>query len=141
MKRSNAYVGDVLRTELFKKIKYDHPDYYLALLDTLIGDENNIRFILDGLRNYLKPTIEMGPDNSFFYFYVQDKKICIITNTQIYYHHKNRELLRFLFQISMKLYPLIPTIHLNDLPDPHNLVLHEYYLPNTLAMILGFRFV
>lgn len=164
MKRANAMSPEELkdfyneeRHRSNKKIKTDFLEEAIQLSvnagfkDDLISDLISLR---DRLMKYLRPTITIGPDRSFFYFHVQGKKVCIVTPNQISYNRKDRELLQFLETLAINMYPEVAyqavyrdivqgedALKLKKMSDPKGLIHNTDFLPKFLAFLMGFEFV
>lgn len=164
MKRVNAMSGEELRQYLTdqadnKRIK---TDFLQEAIDLSVNSgfkdrEELTRDLLDlrhRLVKFLKPAITVGPENSFFYFYVQGKKICIVTGNNIFYNRSDKEMLHFLETVAINMYPevayqkiyheLIQTgespFNLRSLPDPNGLIYPTDFLPKFLGFLMGVEF-
>ena len=152
MKRRNAMNAEELRQYINEeKRKYQRLD----LLEELIYMSENVDEqtsddlvnVYQKLRKELSPSIIIGPDSSFFEFYIQGKKFCVATPKQIYYNRKNKEMLKFIEEATWYFVNLYNNIDgqqpfgVKLIPDPRGLIRTTDYLLDFLALLAGTEFV
>ena len=167
MKRANAMSGEELRSFItdsnnnddHKRVKTDFLEEAIQLSvsagfkdrDELMADLMSLR---DRLVKFLRPMMTVGPHNSFFYFYIQGKKICVVTPNQICYNRRDHELLHFLESAAINMYPEVAYqslyqeivkssdgFNLRKMSDPQGLIHSTDFLPKFLGFLMGFEFV
>jgi ribosome biogenesis GTPase A len=123
-------------------LKNDHD----SSSETIYKFEESLESLRQKLLTHYQPSILSGPNGSFFYFYIQGKKFCILTPNNIYFNRRDKEMIMSLEKLAEKLnskvaYYRLLTGKYNKYPDPLNLVQPTDRVIHFLAFLLGIEFI